>query len=105
MLYFVKANSLLKKFDMVDIKGVPRIENQEADDLAYITLGYWVSKEKLKELIKVREKLISNIVLALELSNMKLVGVEELGDLNPKKKKLKLSPLTICQTTIGGNKL
>lgn len=40
MLYFVKANSLLKKFDMVDIKGVPRIENQEADDLAYITLGY-----------------------------------------------------------------
>lgn len=47
LIYFVKANSLLRKFDMVDIKHVSRIENQEASDLTQICLGYRVSKEKL----------------------------------------------------------
>lgn len=44
LIYFVKANSLLRKFDMVDIKHVSRIENQEASDLTQICLGYAVSK-------------------------------------------------------------
>lgn len=82
-MYFVKENSLLKKFEMVDIEHVPIIENQEANDLAQISSGYRVSKEILEELIEVRDKLISNSVLALELSKTKLAGVEELGDLNP----------------------
>lgn len=64
---------------MVDIKHVPRIENQEANELAQIALGYRVSKERFEELIDFRDKLISNSVLALELSKTKLVGVEELG--------------------------
>lgn len=38
----------------------------------------------MEELIKARDKLISNNVLAPELSKTKLVGVEESGDLNPK---------------------
>lgn len=69
---------------MVDIKHVSRFENQEANELAQFFLGYRVSKEKLEELIKVKDKLVSNTVLALELSKTKLVGVEELVDLNPK---------------------
>lgn len=44
-MYFFKANSLWKKFDMVDIKHAPHFENKEANDLAQITSGYIVSKE------------------------------------------------------------
>lgn len=65
LMYFVKVNSLLKKFDMVNIKHVPRIENQEANDLDQIASGYRVSKEKLEELIEVRDKSISKSVLAI----------------------------------------
>lgn len=83
-MYFVKTNSLLRKFDLVDIKHVPQFENQEANDLAQIASMYRDSKEKLEELIKVKEKLISTSVLGLVLSKTKLVEVEELGYLNPK---------------------
>lgn len=58
---------------MVDIKHVLRIENQDANELAQIALGYQVSKEKLEELIEVKDKLISNNVLAPKLSKTKLV--------------------------------
>lgn len=34
LMYFVKSNSFLKNFEMVDIKHVPRIENQEANDFS-----------------------------------------------------------------------
>lgn len=37
----------------------------------------------MEELFKVREKLILTSVLVLELSKTKLVGVVEMGDLNP----------------------
>ncbi|PNX70955.1 hypothetical protein L195_g057911, partial [Trifolium pratense] len=40
MKYFVIAFSLLKRFDSCDIQHVPRIENQEANDLAQIASGY-----------------------------------------------------------------
>lgn len=43
LMLVVKANSLLKKFGMVDIKHVPRIENQEANDSAQIASRYQVS--------------------------------------------------------------
>lgn len=39
MLYFVNSNSLLKHFDYVSIDHIPRLENQEANDLAQIALG------------------------------------------------------------------
>ncbi|XP_058786881.1 uncharacterized protein LOC131661365 [Vicia villosa] len=38
------------------IKHVPRIKNQEANDLAQIASGYKISREKLKELVEVRGK-------------------------------------------------
>ncbi|XP_045802475.1 uncharacterized protein LOC123896075 [Trifolium pratense] len=72
--YFVIANTLLKRFDSIDIEHVPRIENQEANDLAQIASGYKVSKEKLEQLVEIKEKLISNEPMQLELSMPKLGG-------------------------------
>ncbi|CAJ2672886.1 unnamed protein product [Trifolium pratense] len=74
--YFVIANALLKRFDSIDIEHVPRIENQEANDLAQIASGYKVSKAKLEQLIEIKEKLISNEPMQLELSIPKLEGAE-----------------------------
>lgn len=62
-MYFIATNSLLKIFDSVNNKHVPQLENQETNDFAQIASGYRVSKEKLEELIKVKEKLISTIIL------------------------------------------
>ncbi|XP_058784623.1 uncharacterized protein LOC131659451 [Vicia villosa] len=56
IMYFVIANRLLKKFKYIDIKHVPGIKNQEANDLAHIASGYKISKEKLEELVEVRGK-------------------------------------------------
>ncbi|CAJ2652868.1 unnamed protein product [Trifolium pratense] len=70
------ANALLKRFDSIDIEHVPRIENQEANDLAQIASGYKVSKEKLEQLIEIKEKLISNEPMQLDLSMPKLEGAE-----------------------------
>ncbi|PNX61525.1 hypothetical protein L195_g052504, partial [Trifolium pratense] len=38
---------------------VPRIENQEANDLTQIASGYKLIKEKLEELVEIKENLIS----------------------------------------------
>ena len=59
MLYFVKASFLLKYFDHVLINHIPWLENQEANDLAQISLGYKISKERLEELVEIKEKLVS----------------------------------------------
>ena len=72
-MYFVRENSLLGKFDDVSFKHVPRIKNQEANDLAQIASGYKVSKSKLKGLIKVRNKLISTLHVPTKLSTSTLV--------------------------------
>jgi len=37
---------------------VPRIENQVSNDLAQVASGYKVSKQKLQELIKIKDKLV-----------------------------------------------
>ncbi|CAJ2651311.1 unnamed protein product [Trifolium pratense] len=73
--YFVIANALLKHFDSIDIEHVPRIENQEANDLAQIASGYKVSKEKLERLVEIKDKLISHEPMLSELSTPKLGGV------------------------------
>ncbi|XP_058768518.1 uncharacterized protein LOC131642258 [Vicia villosa] len=52
IMYFVIANRLFKKFEYVELKHVPRINNQEANDLAQLASGYRVSKGKLEELAK-----------------------------------------------------
>ncbi|CAJ2644769.1 unnamed protein product [Trifolium pratense] len=67
MKYFVIAFSLLKRFDSCDIQHVPRIENQEANDLAQIASGYKVTREKLDEIVEIKEKLISCEVIPHQL--------------------------------------
>jgi hypothetical protein len=51
MKYSIIAYSLVKRFDLVDIQHVPRVKNQEANDLAQIASRYKVSKGKLEELV------------------------------------------------------
>jgi hypothetical protein len=77
MKYFVIAFSFLKHFDSYDIQHIPRIENQEANDLAQIASGYKLSKERFEELIEVKEKLISNEPVSSELSMIKHLGASE----------------------------
>src|SRR4030067_546527 len=59
IVYFSTANALMKRFDHANIQHIPRIENQEANDLAQVASGYKISKEMLKELIEVKEKITS----------------------------------------------
>lgn len=54
LMYFFASKSLLKIFDLVGIKNVPWLENQEPNDLAQIASGYRVSEKKLEELIEVK---------------------------------------------------
>ncbi|XP_057444299.1 uncharacterized protein LOC130736489 [Lotus japonicus] len=55
--YYVTVMGLLANFDQAGISYVPRVSNQEANELAQIASGYMVDKKKLKELIKIKEKL------------------------------------------------
>ncbi|XP_045831048.1 uncharacterized protein LOC123922369 [Trifolium pratense] len=94
--YFVIANALLKRFDSIDIEHVPRIENQEANDLAQIASGYKVSKARLEQLIEIKEKLISNEPMQLELSMPKLEGAEmSPNDINNSDKEMNYDELQI----------
>ena len=71
-MYFVIANRLLKKFEYVDIKHIPIIDNQEANDLAQIASGYKTSKEKLQYLIETRGGIMATKLSPLDLENSKL---------------------------------
>ncbi|XP_057418138.1 uncharacterized protein LOC130712317 [Lotus japonicus] len=55
--YYVKAMSFLANFDQAGISYIPRVSNQEANELAKIASGYMIDKLKLKELIRIKEKL------------------------------------------------
>jgi len=74
IMYFVVANALLKSFTHVEIQHIPRVEIQEANDLAQISSGYKVSKEKLQELIKIKHKRGSKEASSQKLSIPKLGG-------------------------------
>ncbi|XP_050919286.1 uncharacterized protein LOC127136808 [Lathyrus oleraceus] len=63
---------LLKKFEYIDIKHVPRIKNQEANDLAQIASGYKISKEKLEELVEVRGKAMAARLSPTDLESTQL---------------------------------
>ena len=71
-MYFVLVNRLLKKFEYVDIKHVPRIKNQEANDLAKIASGYKVSKERLEGLIEIRGKALATRLSPIDLETTRL---------------------------------
>ena len=78
IMYFVIANRLLKKFDSVTIRHIPRMENQEANDLAQLASGYKVSREKLEKAIEVRGRVISTRLSPSDLETIKLgYGDEE----------------------------
>ncbi|WJX45968.1 hypothetical protein P8452_32810 [Trifolium repens] len=47
-----------KSIKIRDIEHIPRLENQEANDLAQIASGYKMSKEKLTQLIEIKEKMV-----------------------------------------------
>ncbi|XP_057432109.1 uncharacterized protein LOC130724857 [Lotus japonicus] len=68
--YYVKATSLLAKFDHAGVIHIPRINNQEANELAQIASGYMVDKDRLEELIKVKEKLNPSDLDILTIDNM-----------------------------------
>ncbi|XP_050897537.1 uncharacterized protein LOC127104395 [Lathyrus oleraceus] len=63
---------LLKNFEYIDIKHVPRIKNQEANDLAQIASGYRISKGKLEELVEVRGKAMAARLSPTDLENTQL---------------------------------
>ncbi|XP_058726010.1 uncharacterized protein LOC131597323 [Vicia villosa] len=66
-MYYVIANRLLKKLEHVKIKHVPRMKNQEANDLSQIASGYRISKEKLEELVEVRGKVVATMLSPVDL--------------------------------------
>ncbi|KAK2409763.1 hypothetical protein QL285_045167 [Trifolium repens] len=80
--YFVIASALLDCFDHVDIEHVPRLENQEANDLAQIASGYKMSKEKLTQLIEIKEKMVLQEPISEQLSMAKLVGADAIPQIN-----------------------
>ena len=61
LIYFTMVKHLLECFEVVSITHVPRIENQEANDLAQIAYGYKVSKDKLKDFIEMKENMVLNV--------------------------------------------
>jgi len=76
----LEANALLKRFTHVEIQHIPRIENQEANDLAQIASEYRVSKEKLQELIEIKDKRSSREAPSKKLLIPKLGGAEALDE-------------------------
>ena len=67
---------MLNSFESVNIQHVSRIENQEANDLALVTSGYMVYKQKLHQLIEIKDKFILIECPLTDLSMTKLVGAE-----------------------------
>jgi len=103
IIYFAIATALLKRFDRANIPHVPRIENQEANDLAQIASGYRITEIKFEELIKIREKLSSKEFDSDKLSTPKLGGG---GQGNQMVEFLwKFLLLTIYETMIGEHQL
>ena len=66
-MYFVIARHLLKNFEVVNIRHIPRLENQVANHLAQIASGYKVSKEKLQQEIEVRGRVASTKLSPIDL--------------------------------------
>ncbi|XP_050890097.1 uncharacterized protein LOC127095453 [Lathyrus oleraceus] len=72
IMYFIIASLLLKRFEMVYIRHIPRLENQVANDLAQIAFGYKIAKEKLHKVIEVRGKVVATRLMPLDLEKTKL---------------------------------
>ena len=71
-MYFVIVNRLLKNFEKINIRHIPRLENQVANDLAHIASGYKILKEKLQQVIKVRGRVTLTKLSPTDLKTTKL---------------------------------
>jgi len=78
VIYLALANVLLKRFTHVKIRHLPRVENQEANDLAQMASRYKVPKDQHQEPIEVKNKRSSNNALPKKLLKPKLGGEEHL---------------------------
>jgi len=76
VMYYTMANTLLKRFTHVEIRHLPRIENQEANDLAQMASGYKLSKDQMQEPIEIKNKRSSIDALPKKLLMPKLGGIE-----------------------------
>jgi len=56
VMYHTLANTLLKCFTHVEIRHLPRIENQEANDFAQMASGYKISKDQKQEPIEIKKQ-------------------------------------------------
>ncbi|XP_050891471.1 uncharacterized protein LOC127096990 [Lathyrus oleraceus] len=77
IMRFVIASRLLRKFEVVNIRHIPRLQNQEANDLSQISSGYKISKEKLQDVIEVIGRVVSTRLSISNLGETKLGYVDE----------------------------
>ena len=73
-MYYAAANALLKRFTHVEVQHIPRIENQEVNDLAQMASEYKVSEEQMQEVIEIRNKRSSREAPSKKLLIPKLGG-------------------------------
>ena len=74
IMYYAAANALLKRFTHVEVQHIPRIENQEVNDLAQMASEYKVSEEQMQEVIEIRNKRSSREAPSKKLLIPKLGG-------------------------------
>ena len=75
VMYLALANALLKRFIHVEIRHLPCIENQEANDLAQMASGYKIPKDQTQEPIEIKKnKRSSNGAFPKKLLKPKLRG-------------------------------
>lgn len=76
-MYFIISSRLLKRFEMANIRHIPRLENQVANDFAQIASRYKISKEKLQEVIEVRGRAVSTKLAPSDLEKTKLGYIDK----------------------------
>lgn len=107
LMNFAMEKHLLECFEVVTITHVPRMENQEANDLEQIASGYKVSKDRLKDFIEVKENMASNVSSSpkWQSQNMGAYNFRSFKFLKILKilKDVKFLPLKIRHSQIGEN--
>ena len=63
----------------MDIQHIPRIENQEANDLALLASGYKVSTRNFKDLVALRGRVMATRFTPSDLESMRLGYAEKRG--------------------------
>ncbi|XP_024630434.2 uncharacterized protein [Medicago truncatula] len=74
--YHAIASRLLKQFTHVEIRHIPRMENQAANDLAQRASGYKIPKDQMQEPIEIRNRRNSMDLFSGKSLTPKLGGTE-----------------------------